>query len=185
MSAIRGRLFLAAVLSVTISLLVSLAVTTDLIFDLGLGLDFTESLALAGVLSLSSLGVVGFAISEQSDGGAEGAPALDLLRVVIVVCQILAFAVATWFISTRILPKVIALLHASAIDKGIFSLMLLIMFGYILLIPMGMTYALRKLRRVNVVNGAQPVLPSLVRFALDGLRVRDVLDTGQGIRSTR
>ena len=44
--------------SVTISLLVSLAVTTDVFFDLGLNLDFTQALGLAGVLSLSSLGVV-------------------------------------------------------------------------------------------------------------------------------
>ena len=351
LSAIRGRLFLAAVLSVTISLLVSLAVTTDVIMDLGLGLNFTEALALAGVLSLSSLGVVakvlvdegrlreavgvqiftvvviaellalfvvGFAISEQFDVGAEGAPALNLLSVAIVVGQILAFAAATWFISTRILPKVIVmlhrflqvpqlsfglllgglflvvvaaeevglhgslgallfgaalsmlpyqvrrdimpglrstaeglfvplffasaglylsldfltlppltigalvfvplagkfaaafisaymtrlesplamatglmakgvaeiallilLLHAGAIDEGVFSLMLLIMFGYILLTPMGMTYALRKLRRANVVNGDHPVPPSLVRFALDGVRVWDVLDTAR------
>ena len=41
LSAVRGRLFLAAVLSVTISLLVSLAVTTDFPFDLGLNLEFT------------------------------------------------------------------------------------------------------------------------------------------------
>ena len=58
LSAVRGRLFLAAVLSVTISLLVSLAVTTDFPFDLGLNLEFTQALGLAGVLSLSSLGVV-------------------------------------------------------------------------------------------------------------------------------
>ena len=54
LAAIRGRLFLASVLSVTISLLVSLAVTTDVFFDLGLGLNFTQALGLAGVLSLSS-----------------------------------------------------------------------------------------------------------------------------------
>ena len=57
-SVIRGRLFLASVLSVTISLLVSLAVTTDTLFDLKLDLDFTQTLGLAGVLSLSSPGVV-------------------------------------------------------------------------------------------------------------------------------
>ena len=351
LSAIRGRLFLAALLSVTISLLVSLAVTTDAIIDLGLNLNFTEALALAGVLSLSSLGVVakvlvdegrlreavgvqiftvvviaellalfvvGFAISEQFDVGAEGVPALDVLSVAIVIGQILAFAIATWFVSTRVLPKVIVLLHrflqvpqlsfglllgglflvvvaaeevglhgslgallfgaalsmlpyqvrrdimpglrstaeglfvplffasaglhlsldfltlppqtiaafvfvplagkfasafisayvtrlesplamatglmakgvaeiallilllhAGAIDEGIFSLMLLIMFGYILLTPMGMTYALRKLRRANGVGRDHPVPPSLVRFALDGVRVRDVLDTSR------
>ena len=58
LAAIRGRLFLASILSVVISLLVSLAVTTDILFDLGLGLELTQALALAGVLSLSSLGVV-------------------------------------------------------------------------------------------------------------------------------
>ena len=58
LAAIRGRLFLASTLSVTISLLVSLAVTTDIFFDLGLNLDFRQALGLAGVLSLSSLGVV-------------------------------------------------------------------------------------------------------------------------------
>ena len=57
-NAIRGRLFLAAFLSVFVSMLVSLAVTTDLIIDLELNLSFTQALGLAGVLSLSSLGVV-------------------------------------------------------------------------------------------------------------------------------
>ena len=58
LAAIRGRLFLASLLSVTISLLVCLAVTTDVFFDLQLDLNFTQALGLAGVLSLSSLGVV-------------------------------------------------------------------------------------------------------------------------------
>ena len=47
LAAIRGRLFLASALSVTISLLVSLAVTTDIFFDLGLNLDFTQALILS------------------------------------------------------------------------------------------------------------------------------------------
>ena len=350
LSAIRGRLFLASVLCVTISLLVSLAVTTDFLFDLGLELNFTEALALAGVLSLSSLGVVakvlidegrlkeavgvqiftavviaelialfvvGFAISEHFYAG-EDTGALNPLSVAVLVGQIFAFTVGTWFISTRILPRVIVLLHrflqvpqlsfglllgglfivvvaaeevglhgslgsllfgaalsmlpfqvrrdimpglrstaeglfvplffasaglhlnldflelppqtiaalvfvpligkfaaafisaymtrleapfamatglmakgvaeiallilllhAGAISGGIFSLMLLIMFGYILLTPMGMIYALRNLRRANAVGSDQPVPPSLVRFALDGVRVRDVLDTSR------
>ncbi len=350
LSAIRGRLFLASVLCVTISLLVSLAVTTDFLFDLGLDLNFTEALALAGVLSLSSLGVVakvlidegrlreavgvqiftavviaellalfvvGFAISEHFYAG-EDTGGLDPLSVAVLVGQIFAFTVGTWFISTRILPRVIVLLHrflqvpqlsfglllgglfivvvaaeevglhgslgsllfgaalsmlpfqvrrdimpglrstaeglfvplffasaglhlnldflelppqtiaalvfvpligkfaaafisaymtrleapfamatglmakgvaeiallilllhAGAISGGIFSLMLLVMFGYILLTPMGMIYALRNLRRANVVGSDQPVPPSLVRFALDGVRVRDVLDTSR------
>ena len=350
LSAIRGRLFLASVLCVTISLLVSLAVTTDFLFDLGLELNFTEALALAGVLSLSSLGVVakvlidegrlreavgvqiftavviaelialfvvGFAISEHFYAG-EDAGGLDPLSVAVLVGRIFAFTVGTWFISTRILPRIIVLLHrflrvpqlsfglllgglfivvvaaeevglhsslgallfgaalsmlpfqvrrdimpglrstaeglfvplffasaglhlnldflelppqtiaalvfvpligkfaaafisayvtrleapfamatslmakgvaeiallilllhAGSIDEGVFSLMLLIMFGYILLTPMGMIYALRNLRRADGVGRDQPIPPSLVRFALDEVRVRDVLDTSR------
>ena len=142
-SAIRGRLFLAAVLSVTISMLVSLAVTTDFLFDLGLNLEFTQALGLAGVLSLSSLGVVarvlidegrlrepigvqiftaviiaelialfvvGFAISEHFYAAGRGYR-LDLLNVSTLVGQILGFTLLTWFASTKILPKVIELLH--------------------------------------------------------------------------
>ena len=143
LSAIRGRLFLASVLSVTISLLVSLAVTTDTFFDLGLELDFTQALGLAGVLSLSSLGVVakvlidegrlkepvgvqifttviiaelialfvvGFAISEHFYAGGQG-HTLDLLSVSTIIGQIIGFTIATWLVSTKVLPKVIVLLH--------------------------------------------------------------------------
>ena len=143
LSAVRGRLFLASMLSVTISLLVSLAVTTDFLFDLGLGLDFTQALALAGVLSLSSLGVVakvlidegrlnepvgiqvfsavviaelaalfvvGFAISEHFYKGGQG-HGLNPLSVATIIGQIIGFAVVTWFASTKILPKVMLLLR--------------------------------------------------------------------------
>ena len=141
-AAIRGRLFLASALSVLISLLVSLAVTTEAFFDLHLGLSFTEALAVAGVLSLSSLGVVakvlidegrlrdpvgvqiftavviaelialfvvGFSISEQVTEGH--GQELDWLRLASTVGQILVFAVVTWVVSTRVLPRVIVLLH--------------------------------------------------------------------------
>ena len=57
-SAIRGRLFVAATLSVAISMVGSMLVTTDILFDVGLGLAFTDAMAVAGVLSLSSLGIV-------------------------------------------------------------------------------------------------------------------------------
>ena len=143
LGAIRGRLFLAAVLSVTISLLVSLSVTTDFIFDLQLDLDFTQALGLAGVLSLSSLGVVarvlidegrlkepvgvqiftaviiaelialfvvGFAISEHFYSGGHG-HTLDPLDVSVLIGQIVGFAIVTWFFSTKILPRIIVLLH--------------------------------------------------------------------------
>jgi Kef-type K+ transport system membrane component KefB len=122
---------------------VSLSVTTDFIFDLKLGLDFTQALGLAGVLSLSSLGVVakvlidagrlkepvgvqiftaviiaelialfvvGFAISEHFYAGGHG-HSLNPLDVAVLVGQIAGFTVATWFFSTKVLPRVIVLLH--------------------------------------------------------------------------
>ena len=347
LAAIRGRLFLASTLSVTISLLVSLAVTTDIFFDLGLNLDFRQALGLAGVLSLSSLGVVakvlidegrlkepvgvqistaviiaelialfvvGFAISEHFYAGGDG-HSLDILSVSTLIGQIVGFTVVTWFVSTRLLPKVIVLLHhflqvpqlsfglllgglflvvvgaeyvglhgslgallfgaalsmlpyqvrrdimpgmrgtaqgffvplffasaglhlsaeflklppetilalvlvplagkfaaafisayvtrldapfaiatglmakgvaeiallllllhTGAIDKGVFSLLVLVMFGYILLTPMGITFAIRRLEHSEDVTPQGQVPPSLDRFALEGIRVRDILD---------
>ena len=347
LAAIRGRLFLAAALSVAISMLVSLSVTTDFLFDLQLGLDFTQALGLAGVLSLSSLGVVarvliddgrlrepvgvqiftaviiaelialflvGFAISEHFYSGGRG-HTLDPLDLGVLVGQIVGFTVVTWFFSTKILPRIIVILHhflqvpqlsfgvllgglflvvvgaeqvglhgslgallfgaalsilpyqvrrdimpgmrgaaegffvplffasaglhlsfeflelppttivalvlvplagkfagafisafvtrldaplataaglmakgvaeiaillvmlqAGAIDKGVFSLLVLVMFGYILLTPMGISYAFRKLRRAEAVTPDGRTPPSLDRFALEGIRVEDILD---------
>ena len=142
-AAIRGRLFFAAALSVIISILVSLAVTTDYIIDLGLNLNFTQSLGLASVLSLSSLGLVakvlidedklkepvgiqiftaviiaelitlfifGFAISEH-DFGDGHAHTLEPLDVATTIGQIVGFAIVIWLFSTKILPKIIELLH--------------------------------------------------------------------------
>ena len=143
LAAARGRLLVAAVLSVVISLCAALAVTSDLFIDLGLGLDFTQALGLAGVLSLSSLGVVakvlvdegrvnervgvqiftvviiaelialfvvGFSISGShgSEGQSEG---FDALGALLLIGQILVFAVVTWILSTKVLPRVIVWLH--------------------------------------------------------------------------
>lgn len=347
LAAIRGRLFLAAVLSVTISLLISLAVTTDFLFDLGLNLTFTQALGLAGVLSLSSLGVVakvlidegrirepvgvqiftaviiaelivlfvvGFAISGHFGTSGHG-HRFDLLSVATLVGQIVGFAAVTWFFSARLLPRIIMLLHrflqvpqlsfglllgglflvvvgaervglhgslgallfgtalsllpyqvrrdimpglkgtaegffvplffasaglhlnldfvnlppetilvlvfvpllgkfvasfisayitridapfaiaaglmakgvaeialllvlhhTDAIDGGIFSLLVLVMFGYILLTPFGISFALRRLARSEEATPREQIPPSLYRFALEGYRVQDILD---------
>ena len=347
LAAVRGRLFLASVLSVAISLLVSLAVTTEIFFDLGLDLNFTQALGLAGVLSLSSLGVVakvlidegrirepvgvqiftavviaelialfvvGFAISEHFYAGGHG-HTLDWLSVLTLIGQIIGFTVATWVVSTKLLPRVIVLLHrflrvpqlsfglllgglflvvvgaekaglhgslgallfgaalsslpyqvrreimpgmrgaaegffvplffasaglylsleflelrpetilalvllplagkflaaflsaylsrlqapfatasglmakgvaeiallllllqTEAIGQGVFSLLVLVMFGYILLTPLGISFALRRLKHPVVAADQEHIPPSLVRFALDGVRVRDIMD---------
>ena len=347
LAAIRGRLFLASVLSVTISLLVSLAVTTDIFIDLGLDLNFTQAMGLAGVLSLSSLGlvakvlidegrlrepvgvqaftavviaelialfVVGFAISEHFYAGGHS-HSLDLLSVLTILGQILGFAILTWLFSTKVLPKVIVLLHhflqvpqlsfglllgglflvvvgaekvglhgslgallfgaalsmlpyqvrrdmmpgmkgaaegffiplffasaglylsleflklppetilvltlvplagkfagsfisayvtrleapfaiaaglmakgvaeiallllllqTGAIDEGVFSLLVLVMFGYILLTPLGISFALKRLEYSEAAASDGQVPPSLVRFALEDIKVQDILD---------
>ena len=345
--AVRGRLFLASVLSVTLSLLVSLAVTTDVFFDLGLDLRFTHALGLAGVLSLSSLGVVakvlidegrlkepvgiqiftavviaeivalfvvGFAISEHFY--AEGHEhTIDAISVLTVIGQIIGFAVVTWFVSIKVLPRLIVALHhflrvpqlsfglllgglflvvvgaeyvglhgslgallfgaalsllpyqvrrdimpglrgtaegffvplffasaglhlslafldlapltilalvlvplvgkfvasiasaylvrleaplatamglmakgvaeialllllfqTGAIDEGVFSLMVLVMFGYILLTPMGISFALKMFKRSEVPAPAGELPPSMDRFALDDVTVEDIID---------
>ena len=142
-AAVRGRLFLAASLSVAISLLISLAVTSDFLFDLGLDLEFEHALGLAGVLSLSSLGlvakvlvdegrlkepvgvqiftavviaelialfVVGFAISEQFFAG-ESDESINPISALVIIGQILGFAALTWLFSTKVLPWVIVRLH--------------------------------------------------------------------------
>ena len=65
LSAIRGRLFVAAVLSVAISMVGSMLVTTNVLFDVGLDLTFTDAMAVAGVLSLSSLGIVAKVLMDE------------------------------------------------------------------------------------------------------------------------
>ena len=346
-AAIRGRLFFASVLSVAFSLLVSLAVTSDIVVDLGLDLDFTQAMGLAGVLSLSSLGVVaralidqgrlkepvgvqiftaviiaelialfvvGFTISEHFySGGHEHAP--DAQTIGTIVAQILGFAILTWLFSTKVLPRIIVVLHhflqvpqlsfgvllgglflvvvgaekaglhgslgallfgaalstlpyqvrrdimpgmrsaaegffvplffasaglqlsfdflrlppetilaltlvpfagkfagsflsayvmrleaplamaaglmakgvaeiallllllnTGAIDEGVFSLLVFLMFAYILLTPFGISFALRRLKSSEAAGAQDKVPPLLVRFALEDVRVRDVLD---------
>ena len=346
LKAIRGRLFIAAVLSVTLSMLVSLAVTTDYFFDLGLGLDFTQALGLAGVLSLSSLGVVakalldegrlrepvgvqiftaviiaelialfvvGFAISERFTSEEQGG--LEVVTVARTIAEILGFTVVTWFVASKLVPRILGLLHrllrvpqfafgmllgglflvvtvaekvglngslgallfgaalsflpyqmrrdimpglrsaaegffvplffasaglqlsldflklpletvlalalvplagkvgasflsayatrikapfatavgltakgvaeialllvmlrTGAIDKDIFSLLVLVMLAYILLTPIGIGYALRKMARSTGVISAAELPPSFERFVLDEIRVSDILD---------
>ena len=51
MAAVRGRYFVAAALSVLVPLLAAMAVTSDIVHDFGLGLDYTEAIALAGILT--------------------------------------------------------------------------------------------------------------------------------------
>ena len=137
MATIRGRFFVAATISVVGSLLVSMIVTSDIFYDFGLGLQFTDALALAGILSLSSLGVVA---KELSDEGRLREPIgiqmfttviiAELLAMLVVgftigehdhhltpfsmavlVAKIAGFTVVSWMISIRVIPPVVIVLQ--------------------------------------------------------------------------
>ena len=137
MSSLRGHYFLAAVLSVILSLVISMLVTTEWVFDFGLALNFTESLALAGVLSMTSLGIVVKVLAD--DGHLKRPIGLQIFTVVIIaelitllligfsigehahevspvgililLGKVAGFAVVSWVLSSRVLPPVVALLQ--------------------------------------------------------------------------
>ena len=134
LATIRGRFFVAAALSVLISLFAALAVTSDILgLHFALNLHFNEALALAGILSLSSLGLVAKVLA---DGGnlkepigleifttviiaeliallvvgftiGEHQREVSVAGVAILLGQIAGFAVVAWLLSSRILPPVI------------------------------------------------------------------------------
>ena len=142
---IRGRFFVAATISVLISLAVGLTVTSDILIDFGLGLDFPQAVALAGILALSSLGVVAKVLAddgrlreplglqifttviiaeliallvvgftfETSGHGAFAFGSHDgfsAVGVLMLLGGIVGFTVASWLLSTRVLPHVIVFL---------------------------------------------------------------------------
>ena len=139
MAAVRGRYFVAAALSVLVPLLAAMAVTSDIVHDFGLGLTYTEAIALAGILSLTSLGVaakvlvdeghlrepigirifttaliaeliallvVGFTIGEHTHE-------MSWSGVLVLLAQIAGFTVVTWILASRVIPPLIMLLQRS------------------------------------------------------------------------
>ena len=137
-----GRYFVAAVLSVLVSLLAALIVTSDLLnLRFALGLDFTEALALAGILSLSSLGLLAKVLADDGhlkepiglkmftivtiaevfallvvgfsigDHHGQGSHDLSALNVLILLAQIAGFVVVTWVLSAKLLPPAILFLR--------------------------------------------------------------------------
>ena len=134
---IRGRFFVAATLSVIISLLLALTVTSDILYDFGLGLDFTEALALSGILSLSSLGLVSKVLADeghlQKPIGiqifvtvliaellallligftiGEHVPEFNVPSVLILLAKIVGFTLVTWILSRYVVPPLIEILQ--------------------------------------------------------------------------
>ena len=138
MSTIRGRYFLAATMSVLISIIVSLVVTSDLLgLDFSLNLEFNQALSLAGILSLSSLGLVAKVLADKGllkeliglriftaviiaeviallivgltiGGESESVSVLGILKLL---GQIAGFTVVIWIVSAKVLPRVMAILQ--------------------------------------------------------------------------
>ena len=134
----RGRYFAAAIISVLISLVTALVVTSDIFgIDLGLDLAFGEALALAGILSLSSLGLAAKVLSDSGTlkqpiglkiftiviiaeiasllvvGFTVGDHGHDLSAVAVLALlgKIVAFVVLAWLLSAKVLPVVIVSLQ--------------------------------------------------------------------------
>ena len=135
LTTIWSRYFVAAAMSVLISLMAALAVTSDLFnLDFALGLHFTDGLALAGILSLSSLGLV---VKVLADGGhlrepiglkifttviiaemlalllvgftvGEHGHGLSWTGVLRILGQIAGFIVVAWVLSARVLAPAIS-----------------------------------------------------------------------------
>ena len=136
---IRGRHFVAPVVSVIISILVCLTVTSDMLGeDFSLGLEFDKALSLAGILSLSSLGLVAKVLANKGllreliglriftvvviaevvallvvglTIGEDARHTLSLLGMLQLLGQIAGFTIMIWIISSRVLPRVMTLLQ--------------------------------------------------------------------------
>ena len=133
---IRGRFFIAAIISVVVSLVAALTVTSDIFYDFGLELEFSKAVALAGILSLSSLGLVARVLA---DGGylkqpigiqifttviiaemvallligftiGEHTHAPTATGVFVLLGQVAGFAVVAWVLSARLIPPVMVFL---------------------------------------------------------------------------
>ena len=134
---IRGHYFLAAMLSVLLSLGISMVVTTGAVYDFGINLEPTEALALAGVLSMTSLGIVAKVLAD--DGRLREPIGLQIFTVVVIselitllliafsigehdhevsvtgililLGKVAGFAAVSWVLSSRVLPPLVSLLH--------------------------------------------------------------------------
>ena len=134
---LRGHYFLAAIVSVLLSLGASLLVTSGIVVDLGFALTFAEALALAGILSMSSLGIVAKVLADE--GRLREPVGLQIFTVVVIaelltllvigfsigehshefsatgililVGKIAAFAAVAWVLSSRVLPPLVGLLQ--------------------------------------------------------------------------
>ena len=200
MSTIRGRYFVAATVAVVISILASLIVTYDLSgIDFGLEMEFNEALSLAGILSLSSLGLVAKVLADKgllkeliglriftaviiaevlallivglTLGGDEHS-VLSAVSVLELLGKIAGATVVIWIVSAKLLPRVMALLQRF-LNVPELSYGLLI--GGLFLVVVGA-------ERLGGLHGSLGAL--LFGAALSGLPHRMREDIMPGMRST-
>ena len=88
------------------------------------------------------------------------------------------FAVASGLMAKGVaeIALLLVMLHGHVIDEALFSLLVMIMFGYILLTPVGITYAVRRVGHVEEMEDAPRVIHLMDRFVLGDVQVRNVLD---------
>ena len=283
-AAARGRYFAAAAVSVGVAVLAALLVTSDLSgAGFALGLDFYAALALAGILALSSVGVVSRVLADKGllkelaglrmfttviiaealalllvaatisrfdyglvaigalvlGASVSGLPhrmradilpgvrraadalvvplffaaaglyldlsfsALPAATIAAVVCIPLAGKFAGALLGARLarldtpialatglmakgateIAFLVVLLQSGAIGRGVFSLLVLVMFGYILLGPPAIGAALDRTRARERPARPRMVLPSFARHALAGRHGQ--LCTGPDARLSR
>ena len=200
MSTIRGRYFVAATVAVVISILASMIVTYDLVgVDFGLDMEFNEALSLAGILSLSSLGLVAKVLADKgllkeliglriftaviiaevlallvvglTLGGDEHS-VLSAIGVLELLGKIAGATVIIWIVSAKLLPRVMALLQRF-LNVPELSYGLLI--GGLFLVVVGA-------ERLGGLHGSLGAL--LFGAALSGLPHRMREDIMPGMRST-
>ncbi len=134
---LRGHYFLAAMLSVLFSLGISMVVTTGAVYDFGIDLELTEALALAGILSMTSLGIVAKVLSDEGRlrepiglqiftvvviselitllligfSIGEHVHEVSVTGILILVGKVVGFTAVSWALSSRVLPPMVALLQ--------------------------------------------------------------------------
>ena len=70
----------------------------------------------------------------------------------------------------------LVMLEGGIIGQDVFSLLVLIMFGYILLMPPVIDFTVKRAKSRARAAPAPAVTPSYARYALDGVKVSSVLD---------
>ncbi len=167
---IRGRFFVAAAVSMVISLFSALVVTSD---------EHTSQLTLATMLVLLGQ-IAAFTVVTWILSTTVVPPLIVLLQRFLNVPQLsfglLLGGLFLMVVGAEEMGLLLVLLETQVIQQDVFSLLVLIMFGYILLTPMAISFALNRAKPSERVTLPQTLPTSLVRFALDDLVVDNILD---------